>query len=78
MYLSFVSDIYIDSYFYIKSYYFFNHQTNREAGIVSLGVYYYFWQKTEKNPYFLSEKKALRFHPIPKNIHKTTGRYYSA
>lgn len=48
------------------------------GGIVSLGIYYYFWQKTEKNPYFLSEKKALRFHPFPKNIHKTEGKYYSA
>ena len=48
------------------------------GGIFSIGFYFYFLKKTEKNPYFLSEKKALRAHSFPENIHKTKGRYYSA
>ncbi len=48
------------------------------GGISALAFHFYFLKKTEKNPYFLNEKKALRAHPFPENIHKTKGRYYSA
>lgn len=46
--------------------------------IFSLPIYYYFWRKTEKNPYFFDEFKARWIIPSLKNIHKTKGNYYSA
>ena len=46
--------------------------------LVTVGLYVYYFRKTQKNPFFMDEAAAHKIHRKTQNIHPVKGNYYSA
>lgn len=46
--------------------------------LVTVGLYVYYFRKTQKNPFFMDEAASHKIHRKTQNIHPVKGNYYSA
>ena len=48
------------------------------AALVAVGLYIYYFRKTQKNPFFMEESAARKAHGKTVNVYPVEGNYYSA
>jgi len=46
--------------------------------LLAVGLYVYYFRKTQDNPFFMEEAAARKTHRKTQNIHPVKGNYYSA
>ena len=46
--------------------------------LVTVGLYVYYFRKTQDNPFFMEETVSRKTHRKTQNIHPVKGNYYSA